>query len=128
MQEWHIILYFISTISFTHDFDQLSWKWEVSGCFSVRSRYKFLNFKGIAPIRPLLLWSLPIPYKIRVFMWLLTKNKILTKVKLQSKGWTGNTQCHFCSGVEDVNHLFLLCPFIQKVWFWMGQNSNFYKD
>ena len=76
----------------------------------------------------MLWWSLPIPYKIRIFMWLLAKNKILTKVKLQSKGWQGNTQCHFCSGVEDVNHLFLLYPFVQKIWFWMGHSSYFYKD
>lgn len=114
MQEWHTILYFISSISFTHNFDKIAWKWEASEIFSFRSLHKFLNFRGIAPIRPMLWWSLSIPYKIRIFMWLLTKNKILTKVKLHSKGWRGSTQCHLCSGIEDVNHFFSVVSFCTK--------------
>jgi|ERR1017187_8805843 hypothetical protein len=66
-------------------------------------------------------WQLPVPPKIRVCMWLLTKKRILTKVNLIKKGWLGNPHCHFCGMDEDVNHLFVKCSYTRKIWFWMGQ-------
>lgn len=54
-------------------------------------------------------------------MWLVTKDKILTKVNLQKKGWSGDVSCQFCNCPEDVNHLFFHCFFAKHVWFHMGQ-------
>jgi hypothetical protein len=68
-----------------------------------------------------LVWlKLHIPPKIREFMWLVSKNKILTKQNLVKKGWIGLTNCHFCGLDEDVTHLFLTWPYVRKIWFWMG--------
>ena len=56
-------------------------------------------------------------------MWLLFHNKILTKAVLSRRGWTGPTECLFCNTVgtkETALHLFLHCPYISQVWFWMG--------
>lgn len=92
-REWTHILHTLSTISFTHDYDKLSWKWEASAVFSVKSLYRFLNFGGIKISQAMLWWQVPLPHKIKIFMWLMTKNKILTKVNLRKKGWKGSVQC-----------------------------------
>lgn len=111
----------IGNTSFTHDIDILTWRWESSGTFTVKSLYYFLNFRGFQIPRPLTWWSLPVPPKIRVFLWLVAKNQILTKVNLATKGWTGSTTCNFFSDEESTTHLFLKCRFAKFVWFWMGQ-------
>lgn len=74
----------------------------------------------------MVLWKLPIPYKIRTFMWLLTHNKLLTKKNLARRGWPGCTKCHFCTQEETHNHLFLKCRFTQQIWYWMGISQQFY--
>lgn len=76
--------------------------------------------------KPLLWWKLPVPPKIRVFMWLVSKNRILIKHNLQKRGWTGNFYCHFCGMAEEVDHLFLSCTYSKTVWFWMGQCQDFF--
>ena len=93
---------------------------ESNGNFSVRSLYKILNFRGIAPKNALLWWTVPIPLKIRIFMWLTHKNKILTTDNLHKKGWTGPTKCQFCPQDESIQHLFVTCTFTKKIWFYMG--------
>lgn len=72
--EWLEILEIISSISYTHSIDKMSWRWESSGKFTIKSLYKFLNFRGIIHDNALLWWFVPIPLKIRIFMWL-TWNK-----------------------------------------------------
>lgn len=126
--EWGDILQFISSMSFTHASDKLAWKWEMSGVFSVKSLYRFLNFGGVKVSHALLWWQIPVPHKIKVFMWLMTKNKILTKSNLRKRGWKGSVQCQFCHELESTNHLFLLCPFTQQIWFWMGLSQQYYKN
>lgn len=64
LQEWNHILTILSNFFFTHDFDKLSWRWEATGKYSVKSLYHFLNYKGILVEQPLLWWPLPIPSKI----------------------------------------------------------------
>lgn len=69
-------------------------------------------------------WQLPVPPKIRIFMWLVSHNTILTKDNLVKKGWTGSTQCQFCYHLEYVDHLFILCNLAQQVWFWLEKSQN----
>ena len=78
-QDWAELLTIISTTAFTHHIDKISWRWENSGKFSVQSLYKFLNFQGVKNEKYTIWWLLHIPPKIKVFMWLLSRNKILTK-------------------------------------------------
>lgn len=128
MTEWTSILYKLSTLSFTHATDKIAWKWETSGSFTVRSLYEFLNFRGVALIKPTLRWHLHIPYRIRVFMWLVANNRILTKVKLQFKGWSRCTAYQFCREEKDIYHLFLKCHLAQHLWFWMEKSQHHFKN
>lgn len=121
LNEWNHLLHTLSQISFTHSTDRLSWRWESTGTFSVKSLYNLLNFGGIATDTPFLIWSLPIPPKIKIFTWLALKNKILSKHNLSKKGWKGSTSCVFCDKTETINHLFLQCKFAKQIWVWMGK-------
>lgn len=53
-------------------------------------------------------------------MWLMHKNKFLTKLKFQARGWEGDPTCQFCSEPEDTDHLLFQCFFTRHVWFHIG--------
>lgn len=74
----------------------------------------------------MLWWKLPIPSKIIAFMWLMSRNKILTMKRLQSKGWRGDPSCHFCREHESNKYLSFGCFFAKQVWFWMGKCQKFF--
>jgi hypothetical protein len=63
------------------------------------------------------LWKWEIQLKKKLFIWLAAENKILTWQVLQGKGWQGPGRCPLCkSEIENVDHLFVHCRFIQTVW------------
>lgn len=64
----------------------------------------------------MLWWNVPAPIKIRIFMWLTSKKKILTKDKLIKKGWKG-TKCQLCDKIETIDYLFVQGTIAQKEWF-----------
>lgn len=121
LQEWLQIPHLISSMAFTHGTDRLTWMWDPSSTYTVKSLYLFLNFRGISIDKPLLWWRLPLPPKIRAFMWLVHRNKILTKLKLHNRGWAGDITCQICTHPEDADHLFFHCYFAKHVWFHLGK-------
>jgi hypothetical protein len=62
------------------------------------------------------IWKGKIPPKIKVFMWFLENNVLLTKEKLISRNWTCNNSCSFCPDFESTNHLFFTCHTARSVW------------
>jgi hypothetical protein len=76
--------------------------------------YLQLRSDRIYPYR--FIWKIKMPLKVKVFMWLVLKNCILTKDNLMRRGWTGNSQCHLCSSEENMSHLLFECTFVRFVW------------
>jgi hypothetical protein len=62
------------------------------------------------------LWKIRIPLKIKVFLWLLCREAILTKDNLVKRNWKGNDKCCFCSNYETTQHLFFDCPLAKFFW------------
>jgi hypothetical protein len=62
------------------------------------------------------IWKANIPLKIKVFMWLLSKNAILTKDNMIKKNWQGDQHCKFCDQYENINHLFFDCSLARYAW------------
>jgi hypothetical protein len=62
------------------------------------------------------IWKAEIPLKIKVFMWLLNKNAILTKDNMIKKNWQGDQHCKFCDQDENINHLFFDCSLARYAW------------
>ena len=93
----------------------VAWKWNSKGLFTTKSVYDHLScghsrrcFKHI--------WKSKLPYKIKIFTWLLENKVILTKDNLLKKKWPGDPTCSFCSQVESMDHLFFLCPIAKVNW------------
>ena len=61
-------------------------------------------------------WKVKFPLKIKVFMWFVHKQIILTKDNLAKRNWTGPTTCSFCDRDETIKHLFLDCPLAKVLW------------
>ena len=77
-----------------NDLDVFVWKLTNNGTFSVKSMYKDL-MNGHARYLSSYLWKLKIPLKIKIFMWFLHKNVLLTKDNLAKRKWQGCTKCFF---------------------------------
>jgi mannosylglycoprotein endo-beta-mannosidase len=97
--------------------DRLSWILTKSEVFSVKSRYTYLVARRVMfPYK--MIWRMRIPLKIKAFIWLIVRDRILTKHNLVKKGWKGgggvlahrSILCEFCGCNESINHLFSECP------------------
>lgn len=54
-----------------------------------------------------LIWKGKIP-QIKIFMWLLANNVVLTKDNLIKRKWSGSSKCSFCDFDKSVSSLFHL--------------------
>lgn len=53
---------------------------------------------------------------MQCFLWLLTKNKVLTRDNLSIKRKVEDKTCLFCCELETVNHLFFDCTVARQLW------------
>lgn len=56
------------------------------------------------------------PLKIKIFMWLMSQDAILTKDNFCKRKWKGNSDCAFYAEKETVNHLFFECSTTKYIW------------
>jgi len=63
-----------------------------------------------------MIWKAKIPLKIKIWMWLIEHNAILTKDNLSRRNWVGDSKCAFCNGDETILHLFFGCNMAKYVW------------
>jgi len=91
------------------------WIWGKTGRFSVKSLYKhFFSEEANEPNKKI--WKTKLPLKIKIFMWLIQQNSILTKDNLLKRGWNGDSKCMFCREDESIIHLFFECSMAKYVW------------
>ncbi|KAL4325431.1 hypothetical protein GQ457_11G002310 [Hibiscus cannabinus] len=99
--------------------DTPGWRWEDKRCFSTRSAYEYLahdspsgdsvNWKRV--------WKLEVPQRIRVFVWLLFHDRLLTNVERARHHMTSLVTCEVCgSGHEDIEHVLRSCNAAKGVW------------
>jgi hypothetical protein len=98
-----------------NEIDLFHWKLTASGDFWVKSLYAdFMNDHTKYPSK--YLWKLKVPLEIRIFIWLLNKQVLLTKDNLIRRNWVGCKKCAFCDLEESVEHLFIVFPFTKLIW------------
>jgi hypothetical protein len=61
-------------------------------------------------------WSLSVPPRVHFFLWLLSKNKLLTRDNLEKRRRIDDKSCLFCSKPESVHHLFFECVIARQIW------------
>lgn len=95
--------------------DVITWKLGKSKKFTVKSLYNALTTNDAGPAHKKI-WKGKVPPKIKIFMWLMANDALLTKDNMVRRKWSGNPKCYFCNCYETINHLFFTCPIARVVW------------
>lgn len=74
--------------------------------YTVQSLYVVINHRGVTSVYVQAVWKLNIPPRVQVFLWLLSKNKLLTRDNLAKRREVNGPACLFCSEHESIVHLF----------------------
>jgi len=113
--EWNNILHGIMKIKLVGKEDCVGWKLGKNSKFSVKSTYNALtsndsslNFKNM--------WKGKIPPKIKIFLWLVENDAILTKDNMVKRNWKGDPTYYFCKQTENDHHLLSTCCVAKTVW------------
>jgi hypothetical protein len=67
------------------------------------------------PIYEHVVWKLQIPPRVQIFLWLLAKNKVLTRDNLGKRRVYDKT-CLFYNELATVHHLFFDCYVAKRIW------------
>lgn len=113
---WEEVVQLASTIVFTDDPDSLVWQFSSNGIYSSQSLYKVINCRGVIPVHEPAVWKLFIPPRVQFFLWLVTKNKVLTRDNVNKRVKLDNLECLFCAEEESTIHLFFDCCVAKQVW------------
>jgi Reverse transcriptase (RNA-dependent DNA polymerase)/zinc-binding in reverse transcriptase len=87
---------------------QLLWSKNNIGTFTSKSAYQFMINSGVHLRWPAIPWRLTIPPKVKLFIWLLLQDKLLTNENLAKRNWLGGSKCMLCDVtlLETSCHLF----------------------
>ena len=96
MDLWWEIVSIAESIVFTDEPDSPIWTFNSKGQYSVQSLYAVVNFRGVKPVYPNAICGLCIPPRVQVFLWLLSKNKLLTRDNLSKRSEVSNKSCLLC--------------------------------
>ncbi|CAL1377371.1 unnamed protein product [Linum trigynum] len=99
--------------------DTLFWTLSSTGRFTTKSAYQ-----SLLPQEPdrdekfwKIIWSLPMPERIRCFMWMVCLGRIATKALLFSRKSANSPHCVRCNGrAETVLHILRDCPSAANFW------------
>jgi hypothetical protein len=99
----------------TNNSDTVTWSFGKYGRFTVKSVYNALT-KSCTGAYHKRIWKGKIPEKLKIFLWLMTNEAILTKDNLRKRNWQGDPSCVFCDCVETISYLFFQCPVARVIW------------
>lgn len=95
------------------------WTWAANGKFSCASAYRALHDRGLRCPHQNALWKLNIPAKVRIFLWLLLQDSVMTLEVLERRGCpTTRTSCILCSsGMQETrDHIIWNCAYAKLFW------------
>ncbi|CAN0907022.1 LINE-1 retrotransposable element ORF2 protein [Linum grandiflorum] len=103
-----------------HVGDEWIWHFNPRGNFTVRSAYHALR-GPLPPYHPQQkwkwLWTLPIPPKIRFFLWRIAHDALATKRNLWRRQCAIDPVCSICNvEIEDLIHCLFQCTHARETW------------
>ncbi|KAJ1703910.1 hypothetical protein LUZ63_003689 [Rhynchospora breviuscula] len=117
--QWHSLQQSLShnlTLPLTTNRDSFRWNLNSDGMFSVNSIYNFFKKFPKHSSCLLHLWKLKIPPRMKVFVWQMSLNKIVTVDNLKKRGWQQASFCTLCASDEETaKHLFNSCKLFNEV-------------
>eukprot|EP00253_Pinus_taeda_P016878 PITA_16878 len=99
--------------------DILRWGNSMKGSFTTKEAYFLTSAQTGNEENPdwRIVWERNWWPKVSIFIWLASKNKILTWDRIQKKGFIGPSRCYLCNSEgETRNHLLINCPFAKTLW------------
>lgn len=114
-KSWGNILSDVDSIRLSDVDDIVTWCFHCNGILIVKSTYKAMT-SNEAGCYHKKIWKGKIPSEIKVFLWLILNNAILTKDNLLKRNWSGSPTCYFCDCAENIQHLFFQCSTARSVW------------
>ncbi|KAJ4749319.1 RNA-directed DNA polymerase (reverse transcriptase)-related family protein [Rhynchospora pubera] len=114
----HSAILHLSSFTPSDTRDTCSWKCNSSGNFTVKSAYSTLVSAGKIEFQATLIWSTKLPPSIRLFIFLLFQDRILTQEALVKRNIEVQPGCSLCdsTSLETATHIFCLCPYTQELW------------
>ncbi|KAM6559171.1 hypothetical protein CsatA_028410 [Cannabis sativa] len=98
-------------------FDQVYWKNDKKGEFSVKAAYGVANSWKFAPVKEIWkkIWDKGLHPRISVMLWRVLNEAIPTKDRLH---FISDKSCFLCGNEEeDGRHVFCLCGYAKALWF-----------
>ncbi|KAG7566501.1 Reverse transcriptase domain [Arabidopsis suecica] len=101
--------------------DRISWRESQDGKFSVSSAYEMLTYDE-SPRQNMekfykQMWKACVPERVRVFMWLVGNQAIMTNAERFRRHLCDSEVCPVCKGgVETILHVLRDCPSISGIW------------
>jgi hypothetical protein len=83
-EQWGEIEKLLGRVNLSNDPDTLIFKLTNSGAFLVKFLYLAMQFNDVVPYR--FMWKVKIPLRIKTFLWLMLKKRILTRNVLLQRG------------------------------------------
>jgi hypothetical protein len=118
-EQWMDIVNQVYNFEFKDENDLIKWKWSGKGIYTTKSVYDQLT-SGDSGKHFQYIWKAKLPYKIKIFTWLMENNAILTKDNMVKRKWEGNPICVFCDQPETLEHLIFQCIVAKCVWGMVG--------
>jgi hypothetical protein len=108
MQQWLKLRQIVEDVHFEES-DCIIWQYNSLEKYSVQTLYAIINNRGVRQVYTPLVWKLSVPSRCYIFLWLLAKNKVLTRDNLAKRKKLDDLSCLFCTESESVSHLFFDC-------------------
>jgi hypothetical protein len=83
-----------SAIQFSEE-NTIVWQYQSSGKYYVQTLHAIVNNRGVRHIFTPVIWKIPVPSRLHVFLWLLANNKVLTRDNLVKRRPVNDKTCLF---------------------------------
>lgn len=108
--------------------DRIAWAKSNDGLYDVKTGYQYWQGRNNSSLGTVpqsggwkRIWRLPLPHKMKVFLWRLCRNNIHVPNRLKGKGVSVTILCPFCNvDVEHLTHVFFDCIFAASCWLCKG--------
>lgn len=117
--EWNDLQEALDDVEVSGEEDKVFWALTPSGKFTTKSIYRLIKNSGEVDTRMTELWQTKIPLKVKIFLWMLWHDRILTGDQFKIRKGKGSEKCKYCGKLETRNYLFFNCTTAQIIWVWV---------
>ena len=108
--------------------DEITWKLNREGKYTAKTAYQMQCQQAPNPAYSSFIWKVWAPNKLKMFMWLLIRDRLWCNDRLQRRGWPNGYFCPLCTrNLETSTHFIWNCSFSHLVWgkcaTWSGCSS-----